>query len=76
MYISLIKKKLTGKFYTDVTNASRTLLMNLDTLDWDDELLTCFNIPRKCLPKILSSSDNFGEIIIGPLKGIPITGLD
>ena len=48
--------------------------MNLDTLDWDDELLTSFNIPRKCLPKILSSSDFFGKILFGPLKGISITG--
>jgi glycerol kinase len=42
---------------TDVTNASRTLLMNLNTLDWDDELLRAFEIPRAILPRITSSSD-------------------
>jgi glycerol kinase len=42
---------------TDVTNASRTMLMNLDTLDWDDELLACFGIPRAMLPRICSSAD-------------------
>jgi glycerol kinase len=46
-----------GVFVTDVTNASRTLLMNLRTLDWDDELLALFGIPRQMLPAIRSSSD-------------------
>jgi glycerol kinase len=45
---------------TDVTNASRTMLMNLATLDWDDELLGIFNIPRQMLPRITSSSDSAG----------------
>jgi glycerol kinase len=45
---------------TDVTNASRTMLMNLHTLDWDDELLRIFNIPRQILPRITSSSDPKG----------------
>jgi glycerol kinase len=45
---------------TDVTNASRTMLMNLATLDWDDELLRIFNIPRQMLPRITSSSDPAG----------------
>ena len=67
-------KKITGNFYTDVTNASRTNLMNLDTLDWDEEILNFYQIPRQCLPKILSSSDNFGRVLFGQLNGIPITG--
>ena len=41
-----------GSHITDVTNASRTMLMNLETLDWDDELLGFFNIPRSMLPEI------------------------
>ena len=41
---------------TDVTNASRTMLMNLETLDWDDELLSFFGIPRAMLPEIRPSS--------------------
>jgi glycerol kinase len=46
-----------GRHVTDVTNASRTQLMNLRTLDWDDELLALFHIPRRMLPRILPSSD-------------------
>jgi glycerol kinase len=46
-----------GHHITDVTNASRTMLMNLETLDWDDELLGFFNIPRSMLPEIRPSSD-------------------
>jgi glycerol kinase len=46
---------------TDVSNASRTLLMNLKTLDWDQELLDIFGIPRESLPKIFSSSEIFGR---------------
>jgi len=46
-----------GRHVTDVTNASRTMLMNLETLDWDDELLGFFGIPRAMLPEIRSSSD-------------------
>ncbi|MCP9494805.1 MAG: glycerol kinase GlpK [Pyrinomonadaceae bacterium MAG19_C2-C3] len=46
-----------GAHITDVTNASRTMLMNLETLDWDDELLSFFDIPREILPQIRPSSD-------------------
>lgn len=46
---------------TDTTNASRTMLMNLETLDWDEELLTIFNIPRSLLPTIHKSSEVVGE---------------
>ena len=49
-----------GLHVTDVTNASRTQLMNLETLDWDDELLAVFNIPRAVLPRIVPSSDVYG----------------
>ena len=45
-----------GVHVTDVTNASRTMLMNLETLDWDDELLSFFGIPRQMLPEIKPSS--------------------
>ncbi len=52
---------LTGEHVTDVTNASRTMLMNLATLDWDDELLAAMNVPRAMLPRIVSSSEVFGK---------------
>src|SRR5208283_2349589 len=51
---------LTGLHATDCTNASRTQLMNLETLDWDPELLSAFGIPRQILPEIRSSSEHFG----------------
>jgi glycerol kinase len=60
---------------TDVTNASRTLLMSLETLDWDDDLLAAFGIPRALLPDIRSSSEVFGEVAEGPLAGVPIAGI-
>jgi glycerol kinase len=67
-----------GNHITDVTNASRTMLMNLETLDWDDELLSFFNIPRQMLPEIRPSSDpqGYGETpASGPLGGaVPLTG--
>ena len=60
---------------TDVTNASRTQLMNLHSLEWDDELLRTFRIPAAVLPRIASSSEVYGEITQGPLKGVPIAGI-
>jgi glycerol kinase len=67
-----------GVHVTDVSNASRTMLMNLETLDWDDELLSFFNIPRQMLPSIRPSSspDPYGTTLAkGPLGGeIPLTG--
>ena len=51
---------LTGQHVTDVTNASRTMLMNINTLDWDDEILGILDIPRTVLPKIKSSSEIYG----------------
>ena len=68
-----------GVHITDVTNASRTMLMNLETLDWDDELLSFFDIPRQMLPAIASSSspDAYGVTHpAGPLDTeIPLTGI-
>ncbi|MDP1713662.1 MAG: glycerol kinase GlpK [Anaerolineales bacterium] len=54
---------LTGEHVTDVTNASRTLLMNLKTLDWDKEILKVMGIPRKMLPRIKSSSEIYGYVL-------------
>ena len=51
-----------GVHATDVTNASRTLLFNIHTLNWDDELLKIFNIPRRMLPEIKDTSGIFGDI--------------
>ncbi len=64
-----------GLHATDVTNASRTQLMNLKTLEWDDELLRTFFIPRQVLPEIRSSSEVYGHIAQGHLKGVPIAGI-
>jgi glycerol kinase len=66
-----------GVHFTDVTNASRTLLMNLETLDWDDELLKIFNVPRSILPTIKSSSEIYATTDpSGPLgSSIPISGI-
>src|SRR6266571_452839 len=64
-----------GIHVTDVTNASRTQLMNLETLAWDKELLDAFGIPEAMLPKICSSSEVYGEVKEGPLCGVPIAGI-
>ena len=64
-----------GLHVTDVTNASRTQLMRLDSLAWDDELLSTFSIPRSLLPRIASSSEVYGEVATGPLRGVPIAGI-
>ena len=65
---------LTGRHITDVTNASRTQLMNLATLEWDDEILALLNIPRACLPKICSSSEVYATCR-GVLAGVPLAGM-
>ncbi|RME90007.1 MAG: glycerol kinase [Anaerolineae bacterium] len=65
---------LTGAHVTDVTNASRTLLMNLETLDWDEEILAALDIPRAMLPEIRSSSEVYGEVREGDLRGVPVAG--
>jgi glycerol kinase len=59
---------------TDVTNASRTQLMNLDTLDWDDDMLAAFSIPRSVLPRIVPSSYVYAEAA-GVLSGVKIAGI-
>ncbi len=64
-----------GLHVTDVTNASRTQLMNLDTLDWDADLLATFDIPRAMLPSIRSSSERYGTSRAEPIEGVPITGI-
>ncbi|XP_043281441.1 glycerol kinase isoform X2 [Venturia canescens] len=64
-----------GLYITDVTNASRTMLMNIETLNWDPTLCRYFDIPMKLLPDIKSSSEIYGNISVGPLKGIPISGI-
>ncbi len=64
-----------GIHVTDVTNASRTQLMNLDTLEWDDDLLTAFDIPRAMLPSIRSSSEHYGTARVEPLDGVSIAGI-
>jgi glycerol kinase len=58
---------------TDVTNASRTMLMDLKTLDWDNEILSLMGIPRSMLPQIKASSEVYGKGV-GTLAGIPIAG--
>ena len=63
-----------GLHITDVTNASRTQLMNLETLDWDAEILALLNIPRACLPEIRSSSEVYGSCT-GALAGVPLAGI-
>jgi glycerol kinase len=59
---------------TDVSNASRTLFLNLHTCAWDDELLSVLNVPRSVLPEVHSSSEVYGKAK-GSLEGIPIAGI-
>src|SRR5215471_21452389 len=63
-----------GLHITDVSNASRTMLMNLATLDWDDELLSAIGVPRSMLPEIRPSASPYGEIKAGALSGIQVAG--
>jgi glycerol kinase len=62
-----------GAHVTDVTNASRTLLMDLATLQWDDSILSVLGIPKSMLPEIRSSSQVYGDAV-GTLAGIPVAG--
>jgi glycerol kinase len=64
-----------GLHVTDVTNASRTQLMNLETLDWDDELLAAFKIPRAVLPRIVPSSEVYGASKLTTLTDVPVAGI-
>jgi glycerol kinase len=63
--------KLTGRHITDVTNASRTMLMNLQTLDWDPVVLEAMGVPRAMLPQIASSSEVYAKAS-GVLAGVPV----
>ena len=62
-----------GVHVTDVTNASRTMMMSLETLDWDDEILGILGVPRAMLPEIKASSEVYGEAK-GDLAGISVAG--
>ena len=62
-----------GVHVTDVTNASRTMLMNLETLDWDDEILGIMGVPKSMLPEIKASSEVYGTCV-GDLAGVPVAG--
>lgn len=59
---------LGGAHVTDVSNASRTMLMNIQTCTWDAELLEFFELPKSILPEIRSSSEVYGYFADGPLK--------
>lgn len=65
---------LGGIHVTDVTNASRTMLMNLKTLQYDDEICSFFGFDLKMLPEIRSSAEIYGYMHQGPLKDVPIAG--
>ncbi len=60
---------------TDYTNASRTLLFDIDTLKWDESLLHIFNVPMSILPEVYPSSRHFGVVNVPILEGIPICGI-
>jgi glycerol kinase len=64
-----------GVHVTDVTNASRTQLLNLNTLDWDAELLAAFEIPRAMLPEVRSSSEVYGAATLPAILDVPIAGI-
>jgi glycerol kinase len=65
---------LCGRHVTDVTNASRTMLMDLNTREWDDELLSAIGVPRAMLPEIRPSAEIYGEAG-PPLAGVPVASL-
>ena len=62
-----------GVHVTDVSNASRTMLMNLETLAWDDEILGIMGVPKSMLPEIKASSEVYGTCV-GDLAGVPVAG--
>jgi glycerol kinase len=63
-----------GLHITDVTNASRTMLMDLLTLDWNPDITKTMGVPHSMLPNIKASSEVYGNIAVGELKGIPLAG--
>ena len=72
----LVWKLTNGREHiTDVSNASRTMLFDINDLQWDDELLSLFDIPRELLPEVRSSSEIYCEAKISELKGVPISGI-
>jgi glycerol kinase len=64
-----------GVHATDVTNASRTQLLNIKTLDWDEKLLAAFEVPRAALPQVRSSSEIYGEASLAAIAGVPVAGI-
>lgn len=68
---SFLAWKLTGEHVTDVSNASRTMLFNINTLNWDDELLELFGVKREFLPRIVDTAQYIGET----QDGIPVASL-
>ncbi|WP_067818553.1 glycerol kinase GlpK [Nocardia inohanensis] len=72
---SWILWNLTGQHITDVTNASRTMLMDLRTLQWDTRICADFGVPPVMLPEIRSSSEVYGEITTTALAGVPVAGI-
>jgi glycerol kinase len=66
---------LTGAHITDATNASRTMLMDLDTLQWAPDIAEEMGIPLSMLPEIRCSSENYGTVRSGALAGVPIAGI-
>ncbi len=64
-----------GAHVTDVTNASRTQLLNLKTLDWDGELLAAFEIPRAMLPQVRSSSEVYGAATLPAIGDVAVAGI-
>ncbi|HEY3312224.1 MAG TPA: glycerol kinase GlpK [Anaerolineales bacterium] len=62
-----------GVHVTDVSNASRTMLMNLETLDWDPDMLKVMGIPAAMLPRVRASAEVYGKAV-GSLSGIPVAG--
>ena len=71
---SWVAWNLTGESVTDVTNASRTLLMDLESLEWDEGLLDAIGVPRAMLPRIVPSSGVIAEAF-EPLPGVPFAGI-
>jgi len=70
-----VLKHLTGSFKTDVTNASRTMLLDLSTKQYDPEILRLFGLEMDQLPTVCPSIHHYGTILEDPLKGIPITAV-
>eukprot|EP01135_Chromosphaera_perkinsii_P008925 Nk52_evm35s1524 gene=Nk52_evmTU35s1524 len=63
-----------GQYVTDVTNASRTMLMNINSLKWDPALCKFFGVHERMLPRIASSAEVYGQLASGALKGTPLSG--